>query len=370
MTKALFWQVMTAAVLLLTLSGGAGAATLVVVNKAEATVSLVDIASGEVRATLPVGEGPHEVGVSPDGRLALVGNYGVRNTPGSSLTLIDIPSARVVRTIDLGEYRRPHGIVWLGDGRRAVVTAETNKALLVVDTTTGEVVAAVDTDQEVSHMVAVTPDGGRAFVTNIRSGSVTVVDLETNTRVANIPTGEGAEGVAVTPDGATVWVTNRAADTVTVLDARTLEVVAELESPSFPIRAMATSDGRRVLVTNARSGDLSVFDVAGRSLERRMSLQVEASHVEGRLFGDTFGDSSVPIGILISPDDKLAFIAHSNADQITVVDLKSWSIAGALTAGKEPDGLGFSPHSVPVRPVNGAVMLAPRCGSKGAGGRR
>lgn len=356
---------------LIVLIAGAGhafAATLVVANKAEATVSLVDIASGEIRATLPVGEGPHEVAVSPDGRLALVGNYGVRNAPGSSLTLIDIPGAKVVRTIDLGEYRRPHGIVWLADGRSAVVTAETNKALLVVDTTSGTVTAAVDTDQEVSHMVAVTPAGDRAFVANIRSGSVTVVDLTTNTRLANIPTGEGAEGVAVTPDGATVWVTNRAADTVTVLDARSLEVVATLESPSFPIRAAATADGRRVLVTNARSGDVSVFDVATRTLERRMSLQVEASQVEGRLFGDTFGTSSVPIGIVITPDDKLAFIAHSNADQISVVDLESWAVAGALAAGKEPDGMGFSRHAVPARSVNGAVALAPRCGTKGGGG--
>lgn len=348
--------------------GSVGAGTLVVANKAEATASLVDIATGDVRATLPVGEGPHEVAISPDGRLALVGNYGVRNAPGSSLTLIDVPGAAVVRTIDLGKYQRPHGIVWLADGVQAVVTAETNKALLVVDTADGRVVSAVDTDAEVSHMVAVAPDGSRAFVTNIRSGSVTVVDLRTNTRVDNLPTGEGAEGVAVTPDGATVWVTNRAADTVTVLDARSLEVLATLESPSFPIRAVATADGRRVLVTNARSGDVSVFDAANRTLERRLSLRVEASEVEGRLFGDAFGTSSVPIGIVVTPDGTRAFIAHSNADQISVVDLESWRVTGTLKAGKEPDGMAVSPHSVPAEVVNGSVALAPRCGTKGGGG--
>ena len=356
------------AVVLACAAGSAHGATLVVANKAEATVSLVDIATGAVRATLPVGEGPHEVAISPDGRLALVGNYGVRNAPGSSLTLIDVPGAAVVRTIDLGEYQRPHGIVWLADGIRAVVTAETNKALLVVDTAGGEVVSAVDTDAEISHMVAVTPDGSRAFVANIRSGSVTVVDLRTNTRVDNLPTGEGAEGVAVTPDGATVWVTNRAADSVTVLDARSLEVLATLESPSFPIRAVATADGRRVLVTNARSGDVSVFDAATRTLERRLSLRVEASEVEGRLFGDAFGTSSVPIGIVVTPDGTRAFIAHSNADQISVVDLESWKVIGALKAGKEPDGMAISSHNVPAPAANGAVALAPRCGTKGGGG--
>ena len=86
------------------------AGTLVVANKAEATVSLIDHTSGDVVATLEAGFGPHEVGISPDGRLALVTNYGTRENPGNSLTLLDIPSASVLRTIDLGDYRRPHGV--------------------------------------------------------------------------------------------------------------------------------------------------------------------------------------------------------------------------------------------------------------------
>ncbi len=342
------WMVVAAGLAAVIVSAGsASAATLVVANKSDATVSLVDLATREVRATVAVGVGPHEVAVSPDGRLALVGIYGTREAPGSSMALIEIPSARLVRTISLGEYRRPHGIVWLADNRRAVVTAEANKALLVVDALEGRVEAAVDTDQEVSHMVAVTPDASRAFVANIRSGSVTVIDLAARRRVAQVPTGAGAEGVAVTPDGATVWVTNRAADTVTVLDARTLEVLATPAAPSFPIRAAVTLDGRRVLVTNARSGDLAVFDVPSRTLERRLDLKLQASQLAGRLFGDTFGSSSVPIGIVLDPDGRTAYVAHSNADLISVVDLESWTVTGTLAAGREPDGMGLSPLVVP-----------------------
>lgn len=340
------------------------ASTLVVANKAEATVSLVDLASGEVRATLPTGEGPHEVAVSPDGKLALVGNYGTRPNPGSSLTLVSVPEARVVRTIDLGEYRRPHGIVWLVDGRRVVVTAEANKALLVVDTEAGKVLQAISTDQEISHMVATTPDGRRAFVTNIRSGSVTAVDLVVGKALASVPTGEGAEGVTVTPDGAQVWITNRGADTLTVLDVSSLAVLATIPCAAFPIRAVATPDGKRVLVTNARSGDLAVLDVASRTVERRVALPVAATETAGRLFGDTFGDSSVPIGVVVTPDGTRAFVAHANADVITVLDLATWSLAGTLRAGKEPDGMGYSALVVGA-PAAVPVKLAPRCGSKG-----
>lgn len=320
-----------------------GTQTLVVANKAEATVSLIDLASGEVKATLPTGDGPHEVAVSPDGTRALVTNYGTGRAPGSSLTLIDVCGAKGIKRIDLGAYERPHGVIWL-DPRRALVTAEAEQALLEIDVKAGRVLRAFDTGQEVSHMVTVAAGGSRAFVPNIGSGSVTVIDLENGERVANIATGEGAEGVTVAGDE--VWVTNREADTVTVLDATTLEQKAELESRGFPIRAAATPDGKRVLVTNARAGTLAVFDAATHQRLREVSLAQEARQAAGRLFGDRFGDSSVPIGIVIDPSGERAWIAHSNADVVTELDLESWRVSRVFTAGEEPDGMAYASAEV------------------------
>jgi YVTN family beta-propeller protein len=314
---------------LLAVSATARAATLIVANKAEATVSLVALPAGKVVATLPVGTGPHEVAVSPSGKLALIANYGVPGQAGegSTLTLIDVPAAKVLKTIDLGAYHRPLGLAFL-DERRVLVTTEVNKALLEVDVEAGKVSGAVPTGQEISHMVAVTPDGRRAFVANIGSGSVTAIDLKEKKHLKDIGTGAGSEGITITPDGKQVWVTNRAADTVTVIDAASLEVLGSLPSAKFPIRAEATPDGRRVLVSNAQSGDLSVFTTADRKLERRVPLDL--------------GEGSAPIGIEIAPDGKRAYVAHAGADQISIVDLESWKRVGALTAGKTPDGMGYS----------------------------
>jgi YVTN family beta-propeller protein len=321
----------------------ADAATLVVLNKAEATASLIDLETGKVTSTLPTGQGPHEVAVSPDGTLALATNYGNREAEGGSLTLIDVAAAKVVRTIDLGEFKRPHGVQFL-DARRAAVTAEANRALLVVDVETGDVEREIRTDQEISHMVAVTPDGSRAFVANIGSGSVTAVDLGKGTVLGQIETGEGAEGIDVTPDGKEVWVTNRAADTVSVLDAVSLEILATVPCATFPIRVRITPDGRHALVSNARSADLAVFDVGTRREKKRIAFEREAASTEGRLFGDRFGDSSVPIGVVVAPDGSTAWVAHANADAISVVDLESWAPTGHLVAGKAPDGMAYSPR--------------------------
>ena len=335
--------VLAAALVSVPTSWGAGVdGTLVVLNKAEATASLVDLSTGEVRATLPTGDGPHEAAVSPDGKRALLGNYGTRADPGSSLTVIDLPGARVVKTIDLGEYGRPHGLLWLPDGRRALVTAEANRAVLVVDVERGKVDRAVVTGQEVSHMVAVALGGRRAFVANIGSGTVSAVDLDSGTLLRTITTGGGAEGITATIDGREVWVTNRAADTVSVIDAESLDVVATIECASFPIRAKATPDGKHVLVSCARSGDLAVIDTSSRKVVRRIAQDLKAADTDGRLFGSQFDESSVPIGIVIHPDGSRAWVAHTNADVIAEIDLRSWRVIRLLQAGREPDGMAYS----------------------------
>lgn len=340
MNKHLFTA--SAVLLSVALTLPAAAGTLVVANKSEATVSLVDTETSEMRATLPTGNAPHEVDVSPDGRLALVGNYGTREEPGSSLTLIDVEASEVVKTIELEGYSRPHGIVFL-DNRHALVTVEENMAVIKVDVEDGEVVQEIGTDAEVSHMLAVSRERGLAFVANMGSGSVTIMDLAVGTRLASVPTGEGAEGIAVTPDGRQVWVTNRAEDTITVINPAKQMPEAKLEAGAFPIRAEATADGRFVLVTNAKGNDLSVYSTDDLSEVRRVAFDAVSKDAEGRLFSDRFGTSSVPIGIEIVDEEKRAYVAHANADGISIVDLEEWKVIGTLSAGKEPDGMGYSP---------------------------
>jgi DNA-binding beta-propeller fold protein YncE len=333
--------VLLAALLLVPVAHGA---TLAVANKAEATVSLIDLGSGNVVATLATGEGPHEIGISPDGRYALVTNYGTRDRGGNSLTLIDIPAAGVVKTIDLGDYGRPHGVEWLDD-ESAAVTVEASKALIVVDVGREKVTQSIGTDQEISHMVALDPERGRAYTANIGSGSVTVLDLGKGIRETNITTGDGAEGIAVSASGERIWVTNRGADTITILDADTLKPAGEIGSEGFPIRATATPRGQ-VLVTRARAGDLAIYDAANFEELRVVSFDLESMDVEERLFGDRFGDSSVPIGVIADDKGDVAWVAHANADVITEIDLATGEITRMLRAGKEPDGMGFSPLDV------------------------
>ena len=328
------------------LTGPAVADTLLVANKTDGTVDLVETASGESKATLPTGAGPHEVAVSVDGGTAVVSNYGHRETPGSTLTVIDVGKAEVLRTIDLGKHTRPHGMAWLSE-RRLAVTTEGSAHLLVVDVQDGTITTAIKTAQDISHMVAVTPDGKRAFVANIRSGTVTAIDLTLGRKLGDIATGDGAEGIAVTPDGKHVWVTNRSADTLSIVDTSTLEIVGTVDCEGFPIRIAFTPDGERALVSCAKAGEVAVIDVAGRKVLRRGKLDLEpvTGHAK-RLFGDRFGESPVPIGLVMAPDGKSAWVAATQSDVVVLVDTETLEVRGLIHAGREPDGMGLSAQDV------------------------
>lgn len=319
--------------------------TLIVVNKSEASASLLDCGTGAERYRLPVGSGPHEVAVSPDGRTAVVANYGGGH-PGHTLTVLDLEKARVLDTINLDPYHRPHGIRFLPDGGRVVVTAEQEQSVIVVDVASGEVVTAVQTDQQIGHMVVLADGGRRAWVSNLGSGSVSVVDLVAAEVVTTIETGPGAEGIDISPDGREVWVGNRAADTLSIIDTATLSIVRAVPCGELPIRVKFTTDGRHVLVSNARSGDVAVFDAASRREVARIAMKagwLERRDSRIRPAGDTDRqEGPVPVGILIGPDGRRAWVANTNGYMVTVLDLDSWSIAGRLTAGEEPDGMGYS----------------------------
>ncbi len=316
--------------------------SLLVVNKTDSSVSILDLSTGKLRATVPVDPGPHEIEVFADGRMAAVASYGTRDQPGRIVSIIDPVSAKVVSRVDVGEGSRPHAIRALPDGR-LLVTAEGRRELVVVDPRTAKVTARFGTGKDVSHMVAASPDGRRAYVTSLTGGSVTVIDLVASKVVKDVPTGKGAEGLDATPDGREVWVANRDANTITVIDVKTLAPVFTIKAAEFPIRVKITPDGRRALVAFTGSGDVRVYDTATRVEAARIPIGREAVEgSENRVFQKRFGTSPAPVGLLVAPDGKRAFVSATHADVVAVIDLEKMRIDDAWTTGREPDGLAGS----------------------------
>ena len=332
---------------------------LLVVNKTDDSVSILDTVSGKVRATVSVEPGPHEVEMLADGHTAAVSGYGRKDQPGRYVSLIDVPSGKVVSKIDIGEGSKPHGLKSLRDGR-LLVTAEGRKELVVVDPRGNKVLARYPTGRELSHLVTASPDGHRAYVTSLTPGSVTVIDLQAGKVVKDIPTGKGAEGLDATPDGREVWVANREANTITVIDVAMLAPVFTIRGSEFPIRVKIAPDGRTALATFTGTGDVRVFDTATRVEKSRIAIGRDAvAGSETRVFQKRFGSSPAPVGLLIAPDGKRAFVSAGHADVVAVIDLERARVEDAWTAGREPDGLAMSvgtpPAPSPTPPTGPAV---------------
>jgi len=325
------------------------AETLLVVRKTDDAMDFVDPGSGLRLATVGLGHAPHEISAAPDGRRAVVSNYGTREQPGSTLSLVDLEQPREIRRIELAPHTRPHGVAWFAPDRIAVTT-EGSKHLLVIEPDSGRIVTAIETGQDVSHMVAVSADAKRAYVTNIGSGTTTALDLGAGRKLADIATGAGSEALALTPDGGELWVAARADGHLAIVDTASLEVTARLPLAGIPIRIALTPDGRTALVTCAGSSELVEFDVATRRETRRRKVDVPlAPGAEQRPFAEIARGSALPVGLHVSADGRTAYVAATMGDRVVRYDAATLEPLHVIEVGGEPDGLAAT-HVMPRKP--------------------
>ncbi len=301
---------------------------LLVLNKSDATVAVVQTTTGWTKDLAPTGIGPHEVASASDGSIAVIANYGEQE-PGHTLSVYKFRDRRIVDTIDLAPHTRPHGIAFLDHRTTVLVTSETSRAVLEVDVPGRRVVRALDTGAQGSHMLVLSPDRKRVYTANVGSGSVSAIDLASGTLLKIAPAGGGTEAIALSPDGRELWVGNRAEDTLCVLDAGTLDEVARLPCAKMPIRLAFTPDGSLVLATCAASDEVRVFDARTRKEIRSIAIPGPAG-------------PSTPVGLLVEPGGGYAFVACSAARRIDVIDLKTWTVGASIEAGNGPDGMAWS----------------------------
>ncbi len=128
---------------------------LLVLSKRAHTLSIVDPVTLKVVGSAPVGDDPHEVIASADGRTAYVSNYGFGAF--HTLAVIDLASATAQQPIDLGALTGPHGLDFV-DGA-VWFTAEGAKAVGRYTPATGRIDLILGTGQNRTHMIHVLPGG-------------------------------------------------------------------------------------------------------------------------------------------------------------------------------------------------------------------
>ena len=300
---------------------------LIVLNKDADTAWYLDATTGERLATVETAFNPHEVVVTPDGAKSFV-----TCSLGETLLVIDNDERAVIDEITHEAFDFPHGLAIRESAGELWLASTYSNQLFVFDTASHELLDTFPTYQEHSHMVTFAPDESRAYVANIGSDSVTVVDCAERRVVADPPVGEGPEGIATDPDTGEVLVANQDDGQLSVLDPETFESRPALLGET-PIRVVVEPDGRYALVPNRESNDVSVIDTEFvRDGDRRPWEIVR-----------------VPVGIhpggtVFAPDGERAFTANNKTNDVSVIEMDSFGEIDRFDAGIHPDGIDFVPE--------------------------
>jgi YVTN family beta-propeller protein len=298
---------------------------LLVLNKDDATLAIVDPESGRILGRVPVGQGPHELVTSADGKVAFASNYGTGTVPGHTISMVDLAAQKELRRIDVAPLSRPHGLA-VANGK-LYFTAEADKKIARYDPAADKVDWQFETGQNTTHMVLPSKDARTLFTSNIGSDSVSIVEMGAGGAWTQtvVPVGKGPEGLDLSPDGRQLWSAHSRDGGVSIIDVATRKVARTIPlGTKRSNRIKLTPDGRFALLSDMEAGELVVVDAAARKEIKRLAV--------GRM----------PEGILIDPDGSRAFVAVNGDNHVAVVDLKTWQITRTLQTGTAPDGMAWA----------------------------
>jgi YVTN family beta-propeller protein len=328
----------TRAAVLVTLGAMAGAldvhgadpgGLLLVANKGDHTLGIIDPGAGKMVATVKQsGVTGHEVVASPDGKTAYVPIYGDSGVgrPGSdgrTMDVIDLAGRRRVATIDFGGPQRPHEAVFGPDGR-LFVTAEITNAVKVIDPRTNTVVDTLPTDQPESHMLVLSRDGRTAYTSNVGAGTVSVIDVAARRVTAVVSVAKRAQRIALSTDGRFVFTADQDAPRLAVIDTQTDKLARGVALPAVAYGTAPTPDGRFLVLALPAANQVAVLDLS--SMEVAKTLDVPKA----------------PQEVLVRPDGRVAYVSCDASGQVAEIDLDLLKVVRLIQAGPMADGLAWA----------------------------
>ena len=229
------------------------------VANADGTVSVIDTVTNTVIATVPVGGDPFGVAITPDGARVYVANSG-----STSVSVIDTGTNTVVDTISVGVFSL--GVAITPDGSRVYVTTDESGPIMVIDTATRMVVSTIPAPGGFKPLgVVIAPDGTRAYVED-QSEFLNIIDTASNTLVAHILQSVLHDALTITPDGTRIYASTPTSTTVSVIATSTNAVVNSIPlGNNSPTDSAVTPDGARLYLTHVQN-TASVIDTATNTL--------------------------------------------------------------------------------------------------------
>jgi YVTN family beta-propeller protein len=222
--------------------------------------------------------------------------------------------------------------------------------------------------------------GPFAYVTNINSNNVSVINIPTSSVVNTIQVGSGPWGVAVSPDQSQLYVSNNHGNNVSVINAASSTVVATIPVQSSPFGVAFTPDGSEAFVVNGSSNSVSIINTDSQSVAATVPVQQSPVGVAMALTSNgTFAyvtnsasnsvsviavNSStvlktIPVGsgprwVAVAPNSSLAYVENAGSNTVSVISVATNTVTATIPVGMSPFGAAFTPDSSLAYVVNGA----------------
>jgi YVTN family beta-propeller protein len=310
---------------------GSAKGWLLVANKGDQTMGIVDPTAGTQVATVAEGGVTgHEVIASPDGKTAYVpiyGNSGVgkAGTDGTHLVVIDLASRTVTGTVDFGKGVRPHCPMFGPKDGMLYVTTELENSISVIDPRTLKIVGSVPTGQAESHMLAISRDGTRGYTANVGPGTVSVLDLVNRKTITVIPISGMTQRIALSPDDTMVFTADQKQPRLAVVNTKTNAVDHWVTLPAVGYGTAPTPDGKWLVVAMPSAAKVAVVDLKTLTVARTVDVP------------------AAPQEVLVRPDGQVAYVSCDQSAKVAAISTSDWKVERLIDAGKTVDGLAWAP---------------------------
>lgn len=307
-----------------------------VANEVDNSVSVIDVSTDVVTATISVGNTPVPIAITPDGKYVYVGNQA-----DSSVSVISVATREVITTIEgmpVGD--EPGGIAITPSGEYAYV-AGGNNVVSVINTSNNEIYTNITVaGSSELKAVAITPNGAYAYVGDQGVYKVFVIEIATNTVSATIdfPDSYLPETIAITPDGAYAYVTLAGTgNEVAVIETANNTVVADISVGMGPVGIAITPDGSYAYVANINSNDIFVIQVSDNTVVATIPLS----------------DFPSPRAVAITSDGAYAYVGLAEAAGVAVIETANNTVIATVSVGSLPGGIVTTPRLLAPSSISG-----------------
>lgn len=311
--------------------------TLYIVNKLSKDITVFDLQKGKEIATIPIKMQAYQATTLTGLPKIAVANYYGNKIKEKHITIINTNTNTIEKTLKFSEGQIGlDGIVALPDLNKVGVINHITNDFLIINIDSERIETKIAMQQMMSHFFVLHPFKPIAYVSNMNSGTVSVLDLKSNQLIEIIRCGTAATDIALTPDGSELWVTNKIDDVINIINTETNEVVNTIKSGKEPLSLKFSTDGNYCLVANASDGTVSVYNPESRIKVKTIKIPGKKGFLERLLY-----HTPRPVTILMHPNSKYAFVSNSNANKIEVIDMEKLILISTIETGQIPDGLAF-----------------------------